>query len=92
MKGTIRPFLKQPGYTKVDCGSLKLQWNYKGFVAFFEGYKSEDEGVELAPTPWSDIKDVNIRDPRITWFKYDKTRKRIDIPIEKLWPDKEKKE
>jgi hypothetical protein len=44
-----------------------------------------DYGIELAPTPWTDIKELNIKDPRIKWYKYDEKRERVFIPIDKLW-------
>jgi len=43
----------------------------------------------LAPTPWENITEVNVSDKRIKWYRYDKNRKTIDIPvIDKLWDDK----
>jgi hypothetical protein len=87
-RGPFYPLKWQPGNPEVKCGPLKLLWAYKGIVCFFERSDSPgDYGVELAPTPWSDISQVNVLDPRVKWYRYDEQRKRINIPIDKLWKD-----
>ncbi len=79
----------QPGNPEVECGSLKLAWDYKTFVAFFEsGQPAGEYGIELAPTPWKDIKEVYVSDPRIKWYKYDDKREMVNIPIDRLWEEK----
>lgn len=83
-------FFWQPGKTYLKCGPLKLAWMYYGFVCACEkrGYPGDCE-IELAPTPWENITEVNVSDNRIKWYRYDKNRKTIDIPvIDKLWDDK----
>jgi hypothetical protein len=44
-----------------------------------------DQKVSLAPTPWKEIGEVNLFDPRIRWFSYDEKRKPSIIPIDKIW-------
>ncbi len=44
-----------------------------------------DLKVRMAPTPWKDISEVNLTDPRIRWFTYDKKESRKVIPIDKIW-------
>jgi len=74
------------GNRHIECGTIKLHWYGGGAVSFLEEGKNEgDYGIELAPTPWTDIKEVNINDPRIKWYKYDASRKRVNVPIDKLW-------
>jgi hypothetical protein len=87
LRRPYHPFLIQPGYTKVDCGFLRLQWNYKGYVTFFKGYDDDaDQGIELSPTPWTNISEINVFDPRVKWYRYDESRiKEIKIPIDKIW-------
>lgn len=76
------------GNKEVKCGSLRLFWSGKGAVYFFARDQSQgDHGIELAPTPWSDISQVNISDPNVRWYRYNETRKRVNIPVDKLWPD-----
>jgi hypothetical protein len=88
LKGPFRPFIYQPGDAHVICGSFKLVWVYKTGVSFIPTGKGlGDYGIALAPTPWTDISEVNVRDPRIKWYRYDEQRKRINIPIDKLWED-----
>jgi hypothetical protein len=86
LRGPFRPFIYQPGDSYVKCGPFKLTWRYKTAVGFMPTNKGiGDFGFEFAPTPWTDIKDVNIKDPRIKWYKYDEKRERVFIPIDKLW-------
>lgn len=74
------------GSDYIKCGMFKLWWLGKGMVYFF-GVDQEpgDYGIELAPTKWTDIKEVNVFDPRIKWYKFDIERPRIDITVDKLW-------
>lgn len=70
------------GKTNVRCGPFKLPWMYPARVSFnIEGTKLGDQGIELAPTRWSAIDEVNVRDPRLRWFRYDESRKVTYIPI-----------
>lgn len=88
MQGRSFHFSYQPGNGCVECGSFKLLWDYNTFVSFIplgKGSSERDYGIELAPTPWSDIKDINVKDNRIKWYRYDKNRKREFIPIDRIW-------
>lgn len=88
-RGPFYPLKWQPGKPEVKCGSLKLLWGYKGFVCFFErGNSPGEHGIELAPTPWTSVKEVNVFDPRVKWYRYDEKRERGSIPVDKLWEDK----
>ncbi len=81
---------------QVQCGPIKLLWTQNGIVCFYRlGMSTSPErikeyGIELAPTPWKDISEVDLHDPRITWYVYDDARERTDIPIDRLWPEKNK--
>ncbi|OGQ95294.1 MAG: hypothetical protein A2521_03960 [Deltaproteobacteria bacterium RIFOXYD12_FULL_57_12] len=86
LRGPFRPFIYQPGDSYVKCGPFKLGWNYKKKVAVMPPDKGlGDFGFELAPTPWTDIKEVDIKDQRVKWYRYEEKRKRVFIPIDKLW-------
>lgn len=77
------------GNKEVKCGFIKLLWSGKGSVHFYkEGQDQGDYGIELAPTKWTNISEVNVFDPRLKWYRYDEYRKRENIPIDKLWEDK----
>jgi hypothetical protein len=90
LRGPFRPFTYQPGDSYVKCGPIKLTWQYKTGVGFMPPDKGlGDFGYELAPTPWTDMKEVNIKDLRIKWYRYDEKRERVFIPIDRLWGDKE---
>lgn len=78
------------GNRTICCGSLKLKWAGRGSVFFSaEGEKQGDSGIELAPTIWTDISEVEVFDPRIKWYRYDEERKRMNISIDQLWEGKE---
>lgn len=64
---------------------MELPWKgYEG-VTMYQGSEPRDEGVEIAPTRWSNINEININDPTINWYRYDKARKIIEIPVEDLY-------
>jgi hypothetical protein len=74
------------GNEEIRCGVFRLWWWGKGMVYFFRrGEQFDDYGIELAPTKWTDIREVNVFDPRLKWYKYDKNRLRTDIPVNELW-------
>lgn len=76
------------GNKEIKCGSFRLFWAGKGSVHFFgEDQKDGDYGIELAPTKWTNISEVNVFDPRLKWYRYDENRKRINIPADQLWKD-----
>jgi hypothetical protein len=77
----------------IRCGPIELWWSagpLLTFVAFNRSdQKQGDYGIELAPTKWSDISEVNVFDSRLKWYRYDENRKRVNIPIDRLWDNKE---
>ncbi|HAR49063.1 hypothetical protein ER57_06780 [Smithella sp. SCADC] len=86
LEGRSRFTLTQPGDPSIKFGPYDLGWIYKTYVCLAPSHRLPGEfGFELAPTPWTDIKDVNIKDPRIKWYRDDEKRERVFIPIDKLW-------
>lgn len=75
----------------IECGPLKLMWSGRRSVYFHSSSqdKRREVGVELAPTPWTDISQVNVFDRRIKWYWYDEKRETQVVPIDKLWPEAE---
>jgi hypothetical protein len=71
----------------IKCGNINVSWGGDGTTVCFlkSCHNSGDDNNEFAPTPWTDIKEVNLSDPRIKWFRVDNTRKLFNIPIDKLW-------
>lgn len=79
------------GNKEVRCGSIRLFWNGGRNVHFYaEEQRDGNYGIELAPTPWTDISQVSLSDPRIKWYQYDGKRKRVNIPIDSLWGHEER--
>ncbi len=89
LRGPFRPFIYQPGNAHIKCGPFNLGWQYRTGVSVIPAGKGMGGfGYELAPTPWTDISQVNIFDSRVKWYGYDEKRERTFIPIEKLWDEK----
>jgi hypothetical protein len=73
--------------SKISCGSFEVLWTYPNNVIFasFEAWRSKfDYNLELAPTKAADIKEVNIKNPRLQWYKLDDKRQGRFIPLEEL--------
>lgn len=73
----------------VHCGPIKLPWAFKGLVDFFPidpmAPYTVKCCVDLAPTKWTEIKDVNAQDASLKWYTYEKDRPIMDIHIDELW-------
>jgi hypothetical protein len=70
------------GNAEIKCGSIKLISFGQGEVLFDPtGQNSYDHGIELAPTNWDNISDVDISDSRLRWYKFDSRRKHVNIKI-----------
>ncbi len=76
----------QLGTTKVNCGPFHTNWYYPTMVSFDviveEG--SIDSGIELAPTKWSTLSEINLKDPALIWYGYNEKQPNIFIPLEDL--------
>jgi|WetSurMetagenome_2_1015567.scaffolds.fasta_scaffold04891_4 hypothetical protein len=48
--------------------------------------------TEFAPTPWTDISQVNAVDPKIWWYQKDERRWHLYIPLDEFWNLPEKPE
>ena len=77
------------GNKEIKCGTITLFWSGLGAVHFYrQGQEQGDYGIELAPTKWTDISQINITESRLKWYRFDNNRKRVNIPVDKLWQDK----
>ncbi len=54
-------------------------------VYFWNRPNEPDLKVRMAPTPWKEIAEVKLFDPRIKWFTYDAKDSWRVVPIDKLW-------
>jgi hypothetical protein len=74
---------------EIKCGPIRLWWTGKGAVYFFgRDQRQGDYGIQLAPTKWTDISQVNVFDMRLNWYRYDAKRQRMVLSIDQLWPGK----
>ena len=87
------------GELNIKCGPIRLCWGGgkgHGAVYFFGAGMGEEYQytIELAPTPWTDISQVNVHDPRIWWYRYLTRRWNLYIPLPELWnlPEKPEKD
>ena len=75
-----------PENLQIKCGPIKLAWSGWCTVYFNDRvWKSGDHGIELAPTKWTDISQVNVFDPRVKWYRYDEKQDNTFISIDELW-------
>lgn len=79
------------GNQEIKCGTIKLRSLSNAISFYAEDQKAGDYGIELAPTKWTDISQVNVFDSRLKWYRYDENRKRVNIPVDQLWEDKGKR-
>jgi hypothetical protein len=80
------------GNLEIECGEIHIKWYGGNSFSFGDGLKNDETeeeeikaGVQIAPTKWTDINDVNIFDERLKWYKYDTKRENKKIPVEELW-------
>src|SRR3989338_5344281 len=70
----IGRFSFQTGNVGVDCGDIHISWGGGTFLSFREARRDQTEeeaikrGMRIAPTKWTDIKEVNVLDKRLTWY------------------------
>jgi hypothetical protein len=90
---TFRPrgigrFAFNLGDNSFRCGQIKLLWDGPTMVCFYElgQYQYPSDYSELAPTIWKEISEVDIKEPRIKWYRYNnEIMGGIRIPIDQLW-------
>jgi hypothetical protein len=73
------------GTHSVYCGDFIIPWSGHGTVYFHYEIGGSTEIYQLAPTKWSDVKDINVFDKRLKWYEYSETRKLTEIAPDKLW-------
>ncbi len=74
------------GDQDIQCGNLRLSWSGSSWIYFYDDETERgDNSMELAPTPWTDISEVNFNDPRLQWYRYDLNREESYVNIDHLW-------
>jgi hypothetical protein len=64
----------QFGTLDIKCGKIKLKWSSKNIV-YFTDDEGNDTVIQMAPTKWTDIKEVDVFNNNLIWYKYDENRK-----------------
>lgn len=80
----------QTGSTYVKCGPFKLTWFYPSAVDFWGSGLKGDYGIELAPTPWRALSEIDLGDPRLRWIRYDAQREFSETPLDEYWNGRRK--
>jgi len=81
------------GNRNTRCGPIELFWSGRGSVYFHKlGQHQKDYGIEMAPTPWKHIAQIDVFNPHIKWYRYNESRDCSNILIDKIWADVEKKD
>jgi hypothetical protein len=61
----FHPLSQQKGDARLHAGPVTLDYNFPSCVSF------TPHDVEIAPTHWTDIREVNANAPALRWFTYD---------------------
>jgi hypothetical protein len=83
LKGIGR-LASQSGDPYVKCGPFVSYWLPPTSVSFSSSISCSRARYELAPTKWDEMSQVDIRDPRLKWFRCDENRKSFRITSEEL--------
>lgn len=82
------------GTQSVNCGRFDLHWWYPNWLSlavdnFDPDRRNFSNNVELALTPWTNAKDIDIQDSRLVWHKYIPARDftKYSQPPQKISPD-----
>jgi hypothetical protein len=71
--GHMLTLWRTPPWWWIECGPFKLEWSYPcGLTirSYVEATKPKlDEEVELAPTKWTKLEEVDFANPKLKWVK-----------------------
>ncbi len=72
------------GNFKLRVGRFKFEWHFRGCVSMYPYNKEEaDYGYEFAPTAARAVVQLDVRDPRMRWFRYEWNRK-VTLSVDDL--------
>ena len=74
------------GNIGLRCGDAPLEWTYPNNVSLgsYTQAPSERAALEVAPTLWSDVSQIDLADARLRWYRYDEGRGNLTIEISDL--------
>jgi hypothetical protein len=78
----------------ISCGDFDLAW-FGGGTVYFDSWKEKQKSlskeripiVELAPTPWENLEEVDVYHNNLKWYRFNDKRKRKRLPVNKLMYD-----
>lgn len=71
------------GGSSIKCTGSRLDWSFPSWMSFIE-VGSADRMIEIAPTAWTDLAQIDLANPRLKWFRYEASRERTLIPVAEL--------
>jgi hypothetical protein len=76
----------QKGRINLHCGSAKFEWTYPNNVSLgsYTQPTTKRVLVEIAPTAWTEVSEIDLSNEKLRWYRYDEGRKDTLIPIEEL--------
>jgi hypothetical protein len=85
------------GELHLRCGPMRLRWGGTSLATGLhfppiDPVTKTYTIIEFAPTPWTDISQVNAVDPKIWWYQRDERRWHLYIPLDEFWNLPEKPE
>jgi hypothetical protein len=68
----IGRFSFQRGSPNIRCGSIVVGWGYPSSLSLIvvNNDGMHWNGIEIAPTAWSDITQVDTRNPKLKWYRH----------------------
>jgi hypothetical protein len=76
----------EKGSIGLGCVHASLEWTYPTNVSLgsYTQLPAKRKTVEIAPSAWSEISQIDLNDPRLHWYSYDETRHDLIVRIDEL--------
>ncbi len=71
------------GTDRMKCGSFYSGWFYPTGISFTEGSRY-DYDLELAPTQWTELRQIDQGDPKLIWYRLNEDQPNTFIPLHEL--------
>lgn len=69
---------------QVKCGEVPMFWRYPTRLLFEDNAGLWDKEIEIAPTKWKTIGEVNFKSPILLWTRYSDYERLQYIPLDQL--------
>jgi len=74
------------GNIAIRCGGASLEWTYPNNISLGSYTQSPNyrKAVEIAPSAWTEVSQMDLKDPMLQWYRYDETRHDIVLNMDNL--------